>query len=181
MTYSEGLIHNQMIKVQYSSSYSDPNRIIKNMFDYDYNTFYCTPNISESFFQIDFLDAKVKIQSYSIRVGDWKYNFPYSWNATGFNGNYWVVLSTITKETSLTTPRSNNTFEIDPSKRHFSYSSIRLTSTGKNYPESYNSYYFCLAEFDISGTVQNMLSLNDKSGDNLLFNIKAFVSILFLT
>ena len=133
MTDFGGLIIQKQVLIQYSSSsVHGETRLPKYMFDDDSTTNFCSQEIENSFFQIDFIDCTVKIQSYDVRIDNWNIiNIPKSWNVTGYNGKMWVLISKV-EESKLNNMKVIH-IDIDQDKQTYAYSSIRVTSTSTTY------------------------------------------------
>ena len=184
MVNFDGLILQQKVKIQYSSSSEDTgsNNIknyLYNMFDNDATTIFCSEDIPYSYFQIDFIDSFVSLQTYIIRVHNININllypYPKSWNVTGFDGNKWIFLSSV-DDAGMSNDIRTKSFDILSSKRKYSLSSIRLTMI-KN---DWSTHSLCIADFDINGFVSSEIPMNKNMNFQFLIVIKTIQSIFFL-
>ena len=96
--------------------------------------------------------------NYSIKVGPWGTNddYPKQWVVSGYSGESWFNISTIT-ESGMNVASKSKTFPAQDLNIYFS--SIRITMTGRNYYSS-ERYHFCADEFKIFGSLIDIYSEN---------------------
>ena len=164
-----GLIFNKKIDIQYSVSSTLDQYYSYYMFDNNPETWFCSQSIPNSSFQINIIDAGVKLNKYSVRVGDWRWTYPRSWRVTGFNGISWNTLSTVTESQMNQANNKVRSFPFTKIKNNY-YTSLRFEMTDICYDDDVHQYSFCLADIEIFGDVVNIHGAPFCKTNNYIFN-----------
>ena len=153
------------------SSNNSLSQIPENLFDRNNATNWCSKNEPWSFVEINFLDFRVLLTNYTVKVGSWGGvgDSPKQWVVSGFNGESWFNISTIFVS-GMNVASKSTTFSAQNMNIYFS--SIRITMTGGNYVSS-ERYHFCADEFEIFGSLIDIDSENSpiNNSNNNSFNI----------